>query len=94
MQIDMGNSEPVLQRPYPITMRHYDWVRSELNKLFDAQATHNNNSSWSAPIFVAPKGDGGKWLVISYRAMIKVTWNFIWPMLGVEDIFSKLNGAR
>ena len=24
MQIDMGDSEPVSQRPYPITMKHYD----------------------------------------------------------------------
>ena len=27
-QTDIGNSEPVLQMPYPIAMRHYDWVRS------------------------------------------------------------------
>ena len=33
MQIDMGDSEPVLQMPYPIIMKHYDWVRSEINSL-------------------------------------------------------------
>ena len=33
MQIDMGDSEPVLQRPYSITMKHYNWVRSEINSL-------------------------------------------------------------
>ena len=26
MQIDMGDSESVAQRPYPIAMKHYDWV--------------------------------------------------------------------
>ena len=60
-------SEPVLQRPYPITMRHYDWVRSEINKLLDAQVICCSHSSWSAPILVVPKGDGGKCLVIDYR---------------------------
>ena len=42
---------------------------------------------------VVPKGDGGKCLVISYRALNKVTRKFTWPMSKAEDIFSKLNGA-
>ena len=36
MQIDLGDSEPVLQKQCPITMKHYDWVRIEINKLLDA----------------------------------------------------------
>ena len=45
------------------------------------------------PIIVVPKGDGGKHLVIDYRALIKVTRKFTWPIPKVEDIFSKLNGS-
>ena len=40
-----------------------------------------------------PKGDSGKCLVIKYRALNKVTQKFMWPMLRVENIFSKLNSA-
>ena len=94
MQIDTGDAESVWQRPYPITMKHYDWVRSEINKLHDALVIHNSHSSWSAPIIVVPKGDGGKCLVIDYRALNKVTQKFVWPMSRVEDIFSKLKGAK
>ena len=43
---------------------------------------------------LVPKGDDGKCLVIDYRALNEVTWKFIWPMPGVEDIFSKLSGAK
>ena len=46
-----------------------------------------------SPIIVVPKDDGGKCLVIDYRALNKVTRKFTWPMPEVEDIFSKLNGA-
>ena len=60
IQIDMGDSEPVLQRPYPITMNHYDWVRSETIKLLDAQVIHSCQSSRSAPIIVVSKEDEGK----------------------------------
>ena len=44
MQIDMDDSEPVSQKPYPIAMKHYDWVRSEINKLLDAQVIHSSHS--------------------------------------------------
>ena len=74
-------------------MKHFDWVRNEINKLLEAQVICSH-SSWSAPIIVVPKGNGEKCLVIDYGALNKVTWKFMWPMPKVEDIFSKLNGAK
>ena len=35
-----------------------------------------------------------KCLVINYRALSRVTWELMWPMLRAEDIFSKLNGTK
>ena len=93
MTIDMGTADPVSQKPYPIAMKHYEWVKNEIEKLLAAKVICTSQSSWSAPIIVIPKGDGGKHLVIDYRALNKVTRKFTWPMPKVEDIFSKLNGA-
>ena len=94
MTIDTGNSDPVLQKPYPIIMKNYQWMKEEIEKLLTAKAIHSSQSSWSAPIIVIPKGDRGKRLVIDYWALNKVTRKFTWPMPKVEDIFSKLNGAK
>ena len=74
-------------------MKHYQWVKEELEKLLAAKVICSSRSSWSALIIVVPKGDGGKHLVIGYRALNKVTRKFTWPMPKVEDIFSKLKGA-
>ena len=93
MTIDTGTANPVSQKPYPIAMKHYEWVKNEIEKLLTAKVIRSSQSSWSAPIIVVPKGDGGKHLVIDYRALNKVTRKFTWPMPKVEDIFSKLNGA-
>ena len=30
MMIDTGNSDHVFQKPYPITMKHYQWVKEEI----------------------------------------------------------------
>ena len=94
MMIDTGTSEPVLQKPYPITMKHYQWLKNEIEKLLTAKAIQGSRSSWSAHIIVVPKGDGGKHLVIDYCTLNKVTKKFIWCMLKVEDIFSQLNGVK
>ena len=93
MTIDTDTSDPFLKKPYPIAMKHYQWVKEEIEKLLAAKGIHTSWSSWSTPIIVVPKGDGGKCLVIDYRALNKVTRKFTWPMSKVEDILSKLNGA-
>ena len=94
MTINTGDSEPVSQKPYTIAMKNYQWVKDKIEKLLTAKVIHSSRSSWSAPIIVVPKGDRGKHLVINYRTLNKVTRKFTWPMPKMEDIFSKLNGAK
>ena len=74
-------------------MKHYQWVKDEIEKLLAAKVIHTSRSSWSAPIIVVPKGNVGKHLVTDYRALNKVTRKFTWPMPKVDTFFSKLNGA-
>ena len=78
ISIDTGTADPVSQKPYPIAMKHYDWVKNEIEKLLAAKIIH---SSWSALVWSAPIiGDRGKCLVIDYRALYKVTRKFTWDM--------------
>ena len=88
MMTDTGSSDPVSQKPYPIAMKHYQWVQEETEKLLAAKVIHNSRSSWSVSIIIVPKGDGGKHLIIDYRALNQLTRKFTWPMPKVEDIFS------
>ena len=37
MIIDTGTSEPVLQKPYTIPMKHYQWVKDEIEELLTAK---------------------------------------------------------
>ena len=75
-------------------------IKEQLHNCLNNASIHtyivirNSHSSWSVPIIVVLKGDGGKCLVIDYRALNKVMRKFIWPMPKVEDIFSQLNGAK
>ena len=94
IMIDTRVSEPVSQKPYPIAMKHSKWVKDKIYKLLTAKVIQGSWSSWSAPIIVVPKGDGGKCLVIDYRVHNKITQKLIWAMPKVENIFAQLNGAK
>ena len=93
MTIDTGTADPVSQKPYPIAMRHYEWIKNEIEKLLAAKVICTSQSSWSARIIFVPEGNRGKHLIIDYRGLNKVTTKFTWPMPKVKDIFSKLNSA-
>ena len=80
MTTDTGTSEPVSQKPYLTTMKNYQWVKDEIEKVLTAKVICSSRSSWSAPIIVVPKGEGGKQLVIDYCALNKVTSKCTWPM--------------
>ena len=94
MQIDTGDSEPVSQRPYPITMKHYDWVKNEINKKPQCTSNLQQLFHWVSTYHCTTQGQHQKYLVIDYRALNKVRLKFVWPLQKVEDIFSKLNGAK
>ena len=89
MSIDTGDHPPVAKRPYTLALKHHDWVKTEINKLLEAGVIRESDSSWSAPIVVVPKGNGGKRLDNDYRALNAITSTFIWPMPRVEDILVK-----
>ena len=94
MTIDTGDSDPISQKPYPIAMKNYQWIKKEIEKLLTAKVICSSRSSWSAPIIYSQKEMEERNIVINCRALNKVTRKFTWPMPKVEDIFSKLNGAK
>ena len=45
MTIDTGTSEPISQKPYPIAMKHYQWIKDETEKLLAANVICTSRSS-------------------------------------------------
>ena len=56
MSIDTGNTDPVSQKPYPIAMKHYDWVKSEIEKLLAAKVIHFQPFQLVSPYHSCSKG--------------------------------------
>ena len=60
MDIDTGDHPPRAKKLYTLALKHYVLVKEEIDKLLEAGVIRESHSSWSTPIVVVPKGDGGK----------------------------------
>ena len=55
MDIDTGDSPPVCQKPYTLSLKHYNWVQQEIETLEHAGVIRKNISPWASPIVIVPK---------------------------------------
>ena len=55
MEIDTGDSLPIAQSPYTLPLKHYDWVRQEIETLEKAGVIERSLSPWASPVIVVPK---------------------------------------
>ena len=55
MDIDMGDSPPVCQKPYTLPLKHYTWVQQEIETLEQAGVIKKCISPWASPIVAIPK---------------------------------------
>ena len=94
MSIDTRDQSVIAKKPYPVALKHYDWVRDDIDKLLEAGVIRESHPSWSAPIVVVPKGDGGRRLCMDFKDLNAITRTYVWPMPRVKDIFAKLGKAK
>ena len=55
VEIDMGDSLPITQKPYTLPLKHTEWVQRELEILEKARVIVRSVSTWASPIVVVPK---------------------------------------
>ena len=51
MDIDTGNSPPIVSRPYTLPLKHYEWVRNEITTLERAGIITKSISPWWKHLF-------------------------------------------
>ena len=109
MEIDTGDSLPVAQSPYTLPLKHYDWVRQEIETLEKSGVIERSLSRWASPVIVVPKKSAPdepprRRLCIDYRKVnalqpeVKRTDKgtgclSLYPLPKIDKMFSKLGGA-
>ena len=110
MEIDTSGSLPVAQSLYTLPLKHYEWVRKEIETLEKAGVIVKSLSPWASPVIVVPKKSAPdepprRRLVIDYRKINSLQQQIkradkstgclsLYPLLKIDEMFVKLNGAR
>ena len=54
MEVDAWDSLPVAQRTYTLPLKHYEWVRKEIEMLEKAGVIVKSLYPWTSPVIVVP----------------------------------------
>ena len=109
MEIDTGDSLPVAQSPYTLPLKHYDWVRQEIETLEKSGVIERSLSRWVSPVIVVPRKSAPdepprRRLCVDYQKVnalqpeVKQTDKgtgclTLYPLPKINEMFSKLEGA-
>lgn len=69
-------------------------TRGMIDELLALGFIRPSDSDWGAPMFLVDKPDGGKRMVIDYRALNSKTIRNRYPLPRVDELFDLLSGAR
>ena len=110
MEIDMGDNLPVAQSPYTLPLKHYDWVRQEIETLEKAGVIERSLSPWASPVIVVPKKSAPdepprRRLCVDYRKVNALQQEVrrtdkatgclsLYPLPKIDKMFSKLGGSH
>ena len=86
--------KPIAKWPYTLSLKHYDWVRKEIDKLLKAGVIRKSHSSYSAPVVIIPKSNNEKRICVDFRSLNSIARTCLLPIPKVEDIFTRLGKAK
>ena len=109
MEIDTGDSLPVAQSPYTLSLKHYDWVPQEIETLEKVGVIERSLSRWVSLVIVVlkksvPDEPPQRRLCMDYRKVnalqqeVKRTDKStgclsLYPLPKIDEMFAKLGGA-
>ncbi|KAA0052060.1 retrotransposon protein, putative, Ty3-gypsy subclass [Cucumis melo var. makuwa] len=87
------NTTPISRAPYRMAPAELKELKVQLQELLDKGFIRPSVSPWGAPVLFVKKKDGSMRLCIDYRELNKVTVKNRYPLLRIDDLFDKLQGA-
>lgn len=94
MSIKLSSDEPVVYRPYRLSIREKEVVRNMVSELLENGIIQPSTSQYASPVVLVRKKTGEYRLCIDYRALNKKTVRENYPMPLIDDQLDMLAGHQ
>ena len=110
MDIDTGNSPPIVSRPYTLPLKHYEWVHKEISTLERAGIITKSISPWASPVVIVPKKSAPgeppqRRMCVDFRKLNKTQPEVhnmnggkacisLVPLPKIDELYAKLQGYK
>ncbi|XP_063894737.1 uncharacterized protein LOC135117976 [Helicoverpa armigera] len=92
MSIELNNTKPIVYRPYRLSHKERENVRTMIDDMLEAGIVRESVSKYASPIILVRKKDGKLRMCVDYRMLNSVTVKERYPMPNIEDEISRLSG--
>ena len=110
MDIDTGNSHPIVSRPYTLPLKHYECVHKEISTLERAGIITKSISPWASPMVIVPKKSAPeeppqRRMCVDFRKLNKTQPEVhnmnggkgcisLVPLPKIDELYAKLQGYK
>ena len=92
--LEVGNADPISQRPRPLTADKQREVDSLVQDLLDRGLIRPSKSPWSSPICLVRKTENSFRLCIDYRLVNKVVVKDSFPLPNINNMLSTMKQSK
>lgn len=92
MTIETNSKQPIVYRPYRLSHKEREQVRTMVGEMLDAGIIKESVSEYASPIILVRKKDGKLRMCVDYRLLNAVTVKERYPMPIIEDEIARLSG--
>ena len=110
MEIETGNHLPIASKSYTLPLKHYEWVKKEIETLERAGIIERSISPWASPIVIVPKKSAPgepprRRMCVDYRKINKLQPEVtnadggkgcisLIPLPKIDELYAKLKGYK
>lgn len=92
--IDTGDAQPVKQRHHNMSPYMLNHLHKELDNMLELGVVRPSSSPWASPVLLVKKNNGEMRFCFDGRKLNSLTKRDAYPLPRVDNILSKLTGAR
>ena len=93
-EIHLTDDTPMTQPYTQIPPTQYSEVREHIGKLLKKGVIQESSTAYASPIVLVRKADGSLRRCVDYRKLNSKTRRDAFPLLGIDDSFDVLRGAK